>query len=626
MSAAIALGIRLAFRTSRAGRLRAAMVALAAVAGTLSILSVLAVTAADREMNPARYDDGGMERVVTLIVALIALQVAGLAAVAGRLSAAMRARRLSNLRLLGLSAGRTRLVGATEVTVAAAAGSIVAVALFPAMRPLLARLRVGGQTWPASALDPGVLALVAVPVLVTAATVVLAILPEQLGSRKALSQSRQSEPPAPAWWRVVPLIVGIGVCTYIQVARRGDQSGAYVMLAGMILLGVGMVLAVPLFVQFVAALMLRSHRHVPLLIAGRRLEGQPAAVNRVITGLLLGLFVVVGARAVVVAFEDTPQYIGAARQVNEEQVVEAVVPATEVDETVARVTAFPGVHEVIAYPILTSACDRAQGPHGCLTAMVATCAELAVVDPRATGCRDGEVMMIGLPPDEEAGQEVTWMLQRGHAPEDAEIVMTPAPRASFGASNSYRPAEVIIPPSLPGIAEIASKTDHSIVVTGDPGRDLAQRLRDAGALSNAHSHWDVADYDYVATLRSTVYSVAAVVMGIGLLAFAIAAVDRALSRRRELTSLRLVGIPASTLRRSQWVEALVPISGGAVLAIALGHLAGATYLAFSDTDLAAPWEPTLILAAAAALGGVLIAALTVIATNQPITPDTIRTE
>ncbi len=623
MSAAIALGIRLAFRTSRAGQLRAAMVALAAVAGTLSILSVLAVTAADREMNPARYDDGGMERVVTLIVALIALQVAGLAAVAGRLSAAMRARRLSNLRLLGLSAGRTRLVGATEVTVAAAAGSIVAVALFPAMRPLLARLRVGGQTWPASALDPGVLALVAVPVLVTAATVVLAILPEKFGSRQALSQSRQSEPPAPAWWRVVPLIVGIAVCTYVQIARRGDESGAYVMLAGIILLGVGMVLAVPLLVQFVAALMLRSERHVPLLIAGRRLEGQPAAVNRVITGLLLGLFIVVGARAVVVAFEDTPQYIGAARQVNEEQRVEAVVAAAEVDETVARVTALPGVHEVIAYPTLMTVCDDSGRPRPCPTAMVATCAQLALVDPSTIGCRDGEVMMVGLPPLEAGVPAITWIPRREHAPEPGAGITIPSPQTTFTASHLHG---VVIPPSLPEVAGIAGTADHELVVFGDPGRDLAQRLHDSGALANAHSPWDVADYDYVATLRSTVYSVAAVVMGIGLLAFAIAAVDRALSRRRELTSLRLVGIPASTLRRSQWIEALVPISGGAVLAIALGHLAGATYLAFGDTDLAAPWEPTLVLAAGAAIGGIVIAALTVIATNQRITPDTIRTE
>lgn len=163
-------------------------------------------------------------------------------------------------------------------------------------------------------------------------------------------------------------------------------------------------------------------------------------------------------------------------------------------------------------------------------------------------------------------------------------------------------------------------------MTGDPGRDLDQRLRASGAVANAYSPWDASEYDFVATLRNTVYTVAAVVMGIGLLAFAIAAIDRSIARRREFTALRLVGVPAPTLRRSQWIEALVPITGGAVLAIALGHVAGATYLAFGGDDLAAPWEPTFVLAAAAAIGGVVVAALTVVATNQPISPDAIRAD
>ncbi|MFN0094427.1 MAG: FtsX-like permease family protein [Dehalococcoidia bacterium] len=625
MSAAIVLGVRLALRTSRPGQLRAAMVALCSAAGTLAILSVIAVTVADRELNPARYADGGMDRMVTFIVALIALQVAGLAAVAGRLAAAMRTRRLANLRLLGLSAGRTRLVSAAEVAIAAAAGSTVAVALFPVVRPLLARLRVGGQSWPASALDPGIAAMVAVPLLVMGATIALAVLPEQLGSRQALGQARQSHALRPSWWPTAPLAAGIGVCLYVQIARRGDDEAAYIMLAGVLLLGAGMVLTVPIYVRLVAALMLRSRRQVPLLLAGRRLHAQPAAVNRVITGLLLGLFLVVGARAVVVAFETTPQYIGAAKQLKEGQRVKADVPASEVQATVARVTAFPGVRGVVAYPTLQALCDPSGPPRPCLDAIVATCAQIALVDPSAVGCRDGEVVVVGLPPAEAGAPAVTWIPRRNHAPDPAAGITIPSPQATFTADLLHL---VVIPPSLSEVARVADTADHEVLVFGEPGRDLAQRLSDSGALANARSSWwDVADYDYVATLRSTVYSVAAVVMGLGLLAFAIAAVDRAIARRRELTSLRLVGIPAATLRQSQWIEALVPISGGAVLAIALGHLAGATYLALvGDTDLAPPWRPTLVLAAGAAIGGIVIAALTVVATNQRITPDTIRSE
>jgi len=194
------------------------------------------------------------------------------------------------------------------------------------------------------------------------------------------------------------------------------------------------------------------------------------------------------------------------------------------------------------------------------------------------------------------------MLLRGQAVDDADIVTTPAPRASFGASNFNRPAEVIIPPSLPGIAEYASKTDHGIVVTGDPGRDLAQRLVDAGALPYAHSPWDMADYDYVATLRSMVYSVAAVVMESSP-RLRQRRIDRAISRRRELTSLRLVGIRHQHSREAVDRSARDP---SAAVPCSPSPSATSPVLRTSpsaDTDLAAPWEPTLVLAAVAAIGG-----------------------
>ena len=52
------------------------------------------------------------------------------------------------------------------------------------------------------------------------------------------------------------------------------------------------------------------------------------------------------------------------------------------------------------------------------------------------------------------------------------------------------------------------------------------------------------------------------VVGMGLLSFALAVVDRAVNRRRELLSLQLLGVPSATLRRSQWIEAAVPVLGG----------------------------------------------------------------
>jgi putative ABC transport system permease protein len=641
MRSAIALGVRLALRASRPGRMRAAMVAAAGAAGTLTILSVLAVAAADRENHPERYVDGGMRRLFIAIVVIISLQVAGLAAVAGRLSAAMRSRRLANLRLLGLTAGRTRVVAASEVAVAAAGGAAVALAAFPVMQLLLARLRLGGDEWSPSALHPGTAAFVVVPILVTASTVVLAVAPERFGMRRGLEHARRAEPVPPSWWRLSPLVVGVASGGYLQASGRSGDGAAGLMLASVILLGVGTVLVVPIFVRLVAALMVRRSTRATLLIAGRRLQDQPAAINRVVTGLLLGLFLVVGGRAVIVEWENLPQYVGAHQQLTERQRADTTVTAADVHSTIAAVRAVDEVRQVIAYPILTTGCDSVQVP--CQSAMVATCEQLVAIDPTATGCRDGEVMAVteaGLVPvaplapdigDDEtsagaATTETRWMPQRRYEADRALSVLIPNPRNSADASNFNAPADIIIPPTWPGVEPIAELSDHRIVVLGDPGRGLAERLADAAAPTRFHGIWDMAEYDFILQLRTIVYAVAVVITGVGLLAFAIATIDRAIARRRELTSLRLVGVPARTLRRAQCIEALVPIAGGGLLAIALGHLAGTTYLTWGGGGQPAPWQPAGVLAAAALLGGVFIAALTVIATNQPIDPDNIRTE
>jgi len=71
--------------------------------------------------------------------------------------------------------------------------------------------------------------------------------------------------------------------------------------AGVALLRIGVVLLVPTFVRLVADLLLTATARPTLVIAGRRLQAQPAAVNRVISGLLIGPFLVTGARGVVAA-------------------------------------------------------------------------------------------------------------------------------------------------------------------------------------------------------------------------------------------------------------------------------------------------------------------------------------
>lgn len=629
MKAAVALGVRLAVRTSSEGRVRAGLVALAAAVGTVVIMSVLAIAAADRSANPYRYADGGMDRVVALIVVLIAVQVAVLAGVAGRLAAALRSRRLGNLRLLGLSPRRARLVAAVEVGVSATVGAAVGAASFPLVRLLLSRVEVASQSWSRSELSIGPVGWAGAPVAVVCIVVGVAIAPERLGMRAALGQVRQSDARFPSLLRLAPLLTGVALCSYVLIDRRGDETAAGVMLAAIALTAVGTVLVLPVFVRVASTLLLRTGRDGTKLIAGRRLQAQPAAMTRVVTGLLLGLFVVVGARNVVAAWEATPQYVNVDRQLHHEQQFTADLPDGDTSETVAQIRAFPGVRTVAVYHRLDEDCSTSDDQFCGGTAVVADCATFEVIVPTATGCQDGHLMQIGVRPS-NSQQERTWRPLTGTGPTAGPTIETPAPDGVIDLGDAMSiPGDLLIPPSYPSIASVTEGATAGVEIVGDPGRDLPEQLSEAGLVSGTYMNWSQEDYDFVVTLRTIVYTVAAIVIGIGLLSFAIAAVDRATSRRRELVSLRLLGVPATTLRRSQWIESLVPITLGTALAITLGQLAGATYLAFGDqpdAPTAVPWASTATIASLAMIGGVIVAGLTVIATNQAIKPDTIRRE
>ena len=176
-------------------------------------------------------------------------------------------------------------------------------------------------------------------------------------------------------------------------------------------------------------------------------------------------------------------------------------------------------------------------------------------------------------------------------------------------------AEVLIPPSLVG--PLPADVTHEILVIGPPGRTLGDDLANEVPGAFASTVPDFATYDFVTGLRTLVWTVAGLVLAIGLLAFAVAAIDRVVERRKEMVALQLVGVPASLLRRAQWVEALVPIVIGSAFAVGLGAMAGATYLTL-DSEMSMPWGQAAGLAGVAACGGALVAGLTVLASAPRI--------
>jgi putative ABC transport system permease protein len=122
-----------------------------------------------------------------------------------------------------------------------------------------------------------------------------------------------------------------------------------------------------------------------------------------------------------------------------------------------------------------------------------------------------------------------------------------------------------------------------------------------------------------------IWTVAGVVLGVGLLALLVSSIERANQRRKEVVALQLVGLGRGVIRRAQGLETAVPVVVGSVLAVGLGALAGTTYLTL-DSSMAIPWEQTVVLATVAVVGGLVVAAVSVVACAPRLRPDEIRAE
>jgi hypothetical protein len=225
-------------------------------------------------------------------VALL-LPVLILIATASRLSAARREERFAAMRLVGALPRQISTISAVEATVAAVAGVAVGFALFFLFRPLLLHVPFTGAL-----LAPGDLSLHWVDVLLVVIGVpIAAVVSARLALRRVqispLGVSRRASFPPPRIVRIIPLLAGIAVLAYFDAAGKPGSNGGQLLelLAGFVLLIVGLVLAGPWFTTAGSRLMVKRANRPATLIAGRRLLDNPRAAFRFVSGLVLALFV-----------------------------------------------------------------------------------------------------------------------------------------------------------------------------------------------------------------------------------------------------------------------------------------------------------------------------------------------
>ncbi|MGD0378258.1 MAG: FtsX-like permease family protein [Streptosporangiaceae bacterium] len=225
-------------------------------------------------------------------VALL-LPVLILIATASRLSAARREERFAAMRLVGATPQQISVISAVEAVVAAVAGVAVGFALFFVFRPLLYHVPFTGAPLAEGDLSLHwidiVLAVIGVPV----AAVVSGRLALRRVQISPLGVNRRAASRPPRIVRIIPLLAGIAVLAYFDAAGKPGAIGGQLLelLAGFVLLVVGLVLAGPWFTTAGSRLMANRASRPATLIAGRRLLDNPKAAFRFISGLVIALFV-----------------------------------------------------------------------------------------------------------------------------------------------------------------------------------------------------------------------------------------------------------------------------------------------------------------------------------------------
>jgi hypothetical protein len=292
-----------------------------------------------------------------------------------------------------------------------------------------------------------------------------------------------------------------------------------------------------------------------------------------------------------------------------------------------------GVQAVIPdYGIGIAATDCTQPDGGfCGNVFVGTCEHLALFQT-VPGCRDDTISLINSRwARYTPGQYETITLANGDSKKavvtpSTTILVTNDQAMDARLPDGSNQNSLFIPVTAPQIATILGAPIGYDVLTG-PGhapRDAVQATADR--LGAQIVLEPLRDYQAVQGYQLLLSTLAVIVLGIGLLAVLITTIDRAIERRRQVTSQVALGVPIRVLRGSQLLQTLLPLWLGLIAAIGLGYLTVAAYLRLGGAPVAAPTATIASMAVAALVGAAMVAAASLPGIGGRLTPDLLRRE
>ncbi|MFM9696674.1 FtsX-like permease family protein [Streptomyces europaeiscabiei] len=582
--------------------------------------------------NEPTVDSSTLDIVRFTLIGVVLLPLAVFLSVCARLSAAARTRRLAALRLLGLSKKGTQRVNAAETVAAALLGAVLGLGVYWIANQLVSRIGLPGFKWYPS---DGALSLSSVLICAVGCPALAWFVGRASAGKAAanpLAVRRSAVEKPPGKWGLLPLVPGLGIVAGYCVAGatghppRETGLSSVLMPLAVVLVGVGLVILLPVCSRTLAQKVAYSTRSVSLGLAMRRNEVEPGGALRVATGLVLLVFAASLVQGVLIELDQV------SKNTSPVQTYRISLSGTTADKQRAwgKLQGVRG-HAMVMQSRSSSNFDEWTPTR---EAVVATCAQLRSMVPAVGRCVDGRPMLLWDPdqtPGEghKAGTRFPFdFWHDGHR----RVMHVELPREVLQYSDhvglpAFSTGDVLLPPSAVPAELRPDQATLTLLSGSDP--ETVRRVLDG--IGGVDPTTEVETPGVVVTSLqqiAVVKSLLAVGMILGLIigvaAYLVAATDRAVERKPQVTALSLLGARPRTLRTVQVAQVVLPLALGLALAVVLGKLAESSYLVTGGGAIY--WDGAGIpLLLACALGAVAVAAVGALPlVGRRIDPELIR--
>jgi uncharacterized membrane protein YhaH (DUF805 family) len=420
-----------------------------------------------------------------------------------------------------------------------------------------------------------------------------------------LGVSRRATPKRPTFWRLIALVIGVGVFVYglAKTTRDGIGAPAY---PGLILTMIGLVIAGPWLTAQAARLFGRTASGSSALLATRRLADNPKGAFRAVTGLTLAVFLGTMVGLIVPALNET-EVTPTAGALSNILVGQVGLPVAAGQKLIGGISAIPGAAVYPLYDLQPP--GEGLGP----TLIAVSCADMRAVGGLgqcAPGLRAVQVMDNSLF-DDNPRYETKPIVDAASPTYTGKLTTLPLQTVLVKVNSQVTLERVRTYLAVNAPPQVGGGYGSSPT----PPRTFGETLQIRTARA--------------ATFEKILYAAIALTLIVAGCSLAVSVGGGLVDRKRPFTLLRVSGTPVSVLSLVVMFEAAVPLVAATVVAAGIAY--GTALMAFLRLAPVGTAIPQLGRDYYEIMGAGLVIAFGVITVTLPLlrkmtAPSTIRFE